>query len=152
MRCSLRYAARRQKFLARKLQSAGIDTDRVQRPADLGGIFTTPEDLLSLPPEEFLCREPEAVFETTGTSGGPKRIYFGYDELDESARHEAAALYKNGVRRGDRVVCTFDGGYWISGWVTFLALPQTGRILFRDRQSRRASQRLPIGCRCINTT
>lgn len=121
-----RYAARRQKFLAGKLQSAGIDPDRVQRPADLGGIFTTPEDLLSLPPEEFLCREPEAVFETTGTSGAPKRIYFGYDELDESARHEAAALYKNGVRRGDRVVCTFDGGYWISGWVTFLACRKLG--------------------------
>jgi phenylacetate-CoA ligase len=120
----VRYAARRQKFLAQKLQAAGIDADRVRVPADLGDIFTTPDDLLSLPAEEFLCREPEAVFETTGTSGAPKRIYFGYDELDASARHEAAALYKNGVRRGDRVVCTFDGGYWISGWVTFLACRQ----------------------------
>src|SRR5438309_2102669 len=61
-----RYAARRQKFLACKLRSAGIDPDRVRQPADLGDIFTTPDDLLSLPPGEFLCREPEAVFETTG--------------------------------------------------------------------------------------
>jgi phenylacetate-CoA ligase len=122
----VRYAARRQKFFARKLQAAGIDADRVRRPADLGNIFTTPEDLLSLPAEEFLCREPEAVFETTGTSGAPKRIYFGYDELEAAARHEAAALYKNGVRTGDRVVCTFDGGYWISGWVTFLACRKLG--------------------------
>jgi phenylacetate-CoA ligase len=117
----VRYAARRQRFFARKLQASGIDPARVRRPEDLGGIFTAPEDLLSLPPEDFLCRAPEAVFETTGTSGEPKRVYFGYDELEASACHEAAAFYKNGVRPGDRLVCTFDGGYWISGWMTFLA-------------------------------
>jgi len=120
----VRYAAQRQKFFARKLRDAGIDPSRVNRPEDLGDIFTTPEDLLSLPAEDFLCGAPEAVFETTGTSGSPKRVHFSYEELDASARHQAAAFYKNGVRPGDRVVCTFDGGYWISGWVTFLAFRQ----------------------------
>jgi phenylacetate-CoA ligase len=120
------YAARHQKFFARQLREKGINAVQVRRPEDLGDLFTTPEDLMSLPAEEFLCREPQAVYETTGTSGAPKRIYFGYDEIDASARHEAAALYKNGVRAGDRVVCTFDGGYWISGWVTFLACRQLG--------------------------
>ena len=122
----VRYAARQQKFFARRLQEKGIHAARVRQPQDLGDIYTTPEDLLSLPASDFLCRAPQAVFETTGTSGAPKRIYFGYDELDESARHEAAALHKNGVGEGDRVVCTFDGGYWISGWVTFLACRQIG--------------------------
>jgi len=122
----VRYAASRQRFFVRKLKHAGIDPDQVRRPGDLGDIFTTPEDLLSLPAEDFLCRPPEAVFETTGTSGAPKRIYFSYDELDASARHQAAAFYKNGVRAGDRLVCAFDGGYWISGWVTFLACRQMG--------------------------
>jgi len=122
----VRYAASRQRFFARKLAEKGIDAGRVRRPEDLGDIFTTPEDLLNLPAEEFLCRAPKAVFETTGTSGAPKRVYFGYDELHRSARHEAAALYKNGVRPGDRAVCTFDGGYWISGWVTFLACRMLG--------------------------
>ena len=117
----VRYAAHHQRFFAQKLAASGIDPARVRRPEDLGGIFTTPEDLLNHPAEDFLCRAPEAVFETTGTSGEPKRVYFGYRELEAAARHEAAALYKNGVRPGDRVVCTFDGGYWISGWVTFLA-------------------------------
>lgn len=120
------YAAEHQKFFARKLREHGIDAAEVTTPGDLGGIFTTAEDLLALPPEEFLCRPPEAVFETTGTSGAPKRVYFGYDELDASARHEAAALYENGVRPGDRLVCTFDAGYWISSWVTFLACKQLG--------------------------
>lgn len=123
---AVRYAASRQKFFARKLHEHGIDPRRVRTPQDLGDIFTTPEDLLNFPPDDFLCREPQAAFETTGTSGGSKKTYFGYDELDFAARYEAAALYKNGVRSGDRVVCTFDAGYWISSWITFLACKQAG--------------------------
>ena len=88
----MRYAAEHQKFFARKLRERGIDPKRVRRPEDLGDIFTTPEDLRTLPAEDFLCREPELVFETTGTSGGPKRVYFSYEELDFAARYEAAAL------------------------------------------------------------
>ena len=122
----VRYAARHQKFFGRKLREKGIDPGRVRRPEDLGDVFTTPEDLLRLPPEDFLCREPQVVFETTGTSGSPKRVYFGYDELEFAGRYEAAGLYQNGVRPGDRVVCTFDAGYWISGWVSFFACKQIG--------------------------
>ncbi len=122
----VRYAAENQKFFAQKLSENGIDPKRVRRPEELGDIFTTPEELRSLPAEEFLCREPDCVFETTGTSGGPKRVYFSYDELDLAARYDAAALYENGVRPGARVVCAFDGGYWISSWVTFLACKKLG--------------------------
>jgi phenylacetate-CoA ligase len=120
------YAAKRQRFFGRKLREHGIDPARVRRPEDLGDIFTTPEDLRSLAPEDFLCREPQLVFETTGTSGGPKRVYFTYDELEFAARYEAAALYENGVRPSDRVVCTFDAAYWISSWVTFFACKRLG--------------------------
>jgi phenylacetate-CoA ligase len=122
----VRYAAGRQKFFARRLREAGVDPARVRQPEDLGDIFTTPEDLLSLPPEDFLCRDPQAVFETTGTSGAPKRIYFGYEELEFAGRYQAAAFHENGVRPGDRVVCAFDAAYWISSWVTFLACQQMG--------------------------
>ena len=123
-RRAVRYAGVHQKFFSRKLREAGLRAEQVRRPEDLGGIFTTPEDIRGLPAEEFLCREPQAVFETTGTSGGPKRVYFGYDELDFAARYEAAVFYENGLRTGDRAVCTFDAGYWISSWVTFLACKQ----------------------------
>jgi len=122
----VRYAAQRQRFFARQLKEHGVDPKRVRRPEDLGEIFTTAEDLLRLPPEDFLCREPEAVFETTGTLGMPKRTYFSYNELEFGARYEAAGLYENGVRPGDRVVCTFDSGYWISSWITFLACKRMG--------------------------
>ncbi|HZO99060.1 MAG TPA: hypothetical protein VFD30_02080 [Terriglobia bacterium] len=117
----VQYAARHQRFFGSKLRERGINPARVREPEDLGDIFTVPEDLLHFPAEDFLCRDPQLVFETTGTSGGPKRVYFGYDELDFASRYEAAALWENGVRPGDRMVCTFDAGYWISSWVTFFA-------------------------------
>src|SRR5437867_2794246 len=85
---------------ALKVREAGIDPARVRGPEDLGQVFTTADDLLTLPPEDFLCREPQAVFETTGTSGAPKRTYFSYEELEAAAHHEGAALYQNGVRPG----------------------------------------------------
>ena len=116
----VRYAAKHQRFFARKLEERGIDPARVQEPEDLGDVFTTPEDLQRLPAEDFLCRAPQAVYETTGTSAVPKRVYFNYGELEAAGRYEAAALWENGVRPGDRVVCTFDPGYWLSSWVTFL--------------------------------
>jgi phenylacetate-CoA ligase len=122
----VRYAASGQQFFARQLREKGIDPARVRKPEDLGEIFTTPEDLLRFPAEDFLCRAPQAVFETTGTSGGSKKTYFGYDELDFAARYEAAALFENGVRPGDRVICTFDAGYWISSWITFLGCKRLG--------------------------
>ncbi|MGH9356554.1 MAG: phenylacetate--CoA ligase family protein, partial [Terriglobia bacterium] len=52
--------------------------------------------------------------------------YFSYDELDRSAFYQAAALWENGLRREDRVVCAFDAGYWVSSWVTFLACKRLG--------------------------
>ena len=120
----VQYGASRQKFFSRKLRERGIDPAQVRNPQDLQDIYTTAGDLLSLPSSEFLCREPQLVFETTGTSGAPKRVYFSYDELDFAARYEAAALYENGVRSGDRAVCTFDAGYWISSWLTYAACKQ----------------------------
>jgi phenylacetate-CoA ligase len=117
----VRYAARRQQFFGEKLRKHGLNASRIHGPEDLEDIFTTPEDLISRPPEDFLCRPPQLAFETTGTSGPPKRLYFTYDELERCARYEAAALLESGVRPGDRVVCAFDAGYWVSSWVTFFA-------------------------------
>ena len=57
----VRYAARRQKFFARQLREHGVDTRKVRRLEDLKGIFTTARDLLTLPPEDFLCREQRAI-------------------------------------------------------------------------------------------
>ncbi len=125
-RAVVRNAAKHQRFFARKLREHRIDPKRVRRPDDLGDIFTTADDLLALPAADFLCGPPQAVFETTGTCGAPKRVYFDYKELEHAARYEAAAMYENGLRPGDRVVCAFDAGYWISSWVTFFGCKRMG--------------------------
>src|SRR5260370_3074210 len=91
----VRYAAPRQEFFSRKLLERGIDVTKVRRPDDLRDIFTTSDDLLNFPIEDFLCSEPQAVFETTGTSGAPKRVYFTYQDLEFAARSAAAPLYPN---------------------------------------------------------
>jgi phenylacetate-CoA ligase len=122
----VQYAAKHQKFFRAKLKEYGLDPSTIHKPEDLGRLFTTPEDLVTRPEEEFLCGPPQLVFETTGTSGPPKRVYFSYDELDRSARYEAAGLWENGVRQGDRVVCAFDAGFWVSSWVTFFACRHLG--------------------------
>ena len=49
----VRYAGAHQKFFSRKLREAGISAEHVRRPEDLGGIFTTPEDIRNLPAEDF---------------------------------------------------------------------------------------------------
>jgi phenylacetate-CoA ligase len=123
---TVRYAAKHQTFFKAKLKEHGLDSSIIRNPEDLGELFTTPDDLIGRPAEDFLCRSPQLVFETTGTSGPPKRVYFTYDELEQSARYEAAGLWENGVRPGDRVVCAFDAGYWVSSWVTFFACQHLG--------------------------
>ena len=97
-----------------------------------------------LPAEDFLCREPELVFETTGTSGGPKRVYFSYEELDFAARYEAAALYENGVGPVRAWSAPLTAGYWISSWV-LPCVQESGRVLLRRGQAASARDLLPHG-------
>src|SRR5262244_4059759 len=49
-----------------------IDAGQMQSPADLGNFFTTANDLLNVPSEDFLCSSPQLAFETAGTSGRNK--------------------------------------------------------------------------------
>ena len=67
-RRTVRWAARRSPFYRRAFAEHGIDPARVRTPADLGGFFTTPDDLAQRP-EDFLCEKPAIVFESSGTSG-----------------------------------------------------------------------------------
>ena len=125
--------------------------DRVRRPEDLGNIFTTPEDLRNLPAEDFLCREPQLVFETTGTSGGPKRVYFTYDGVGVHGplrgrghvgkRRAAGRPGSLHVRRG---VLDQQLGY-------FSRLQAHGSFLFGDLASRTRAKSIRA-CRSTNIT
>ena len=108
---TLAWAALRSPYYREKLPA------RIRGAEDLKDFYTSPEEVQENP-VQFLCSAPHLVFETSGTTGRPKRAYFSYDEIDRLARYEACALYYNGVRSGDRILCTFDQGFWVTGPMT----------------------------------
>src|SRR5438045_2505818 len=72
---TVRWAAARSPFYQQAFAEQGIDPAKVKTPADLKNFFTTPDDLATRP-EEFLCEKPSIVFESSGTSGVNKRVYY----------------------------------------------------------------------------
>lgn len=113
----VRYAYRYSAFYKRKFDELKIDVRRVRRPEDLGGFYTMPEDVAEHA-EEFLCRRPEIVFESSGTTGKNKRVYFSQEELDYLGQINAMGLFLGGMDIKDRVVNAFDFNIWIPGMVT----------------------------------
>lgn len=111
------WTANRSQYYRKRFAEAGIDPGRIRNIEDLGDFYTWPEHLQDSP-TQFLCGAPTLVCETSGTTGRPKRTYFSYDEIDWLARYEACALSFCGIRSNDRVLCTFDQGFWITGPVT----------------------------------
>ena len=91
LKTSLRLAATRSKFYREKFLSANVDAGQIQSPADLKNFFTTADDLLSVPAEDFLCAPPQLAFETAGTSGRNKRLFYDYEEFEKAARRASKA-------------------------------------------------------------
>ena len=115
LRRTLQHVARRSKFYQRLFQRHGVDPANVSHPAQLGELFTTPQDLLDNPAEDFLCRPPQVVYETSGTSRRRKTIYYSYEEVEAATSLMAVGLYHVGIRPSDRVIGTSDYHYWNGG-------------------------------------
>ncbi|MFQ5683288.1 MAG: phenylacetate--CoA ligase family protein [Candidatus Binatia bacterium] len=126
LRNSLRLAAGRAKFYKDKFSLHRINIDRVRSPGDLGDLFTTADDLLNTPQEEFLCATPQLAFETAGTSGKNKRLFFRYDEFERAARRAAIRFPALGISWEDRILNTFDFSFWFPGCFIQRVLPYTG--------------------------
>lgn len=140
-------------FYGQKFSAHPVDISRIQSPADLGPIFTTPADLQTLPPEQFLCGKADTAYETTGTiSKKPKRVFFSNREIEDVGRVNAAGLWRMGIRPEDRIASSFDYSFWVSGPTLKAAVEQlkcfhveAGRIdpeEFYDRIK-------PYGCNVI---
>ena len=114
---SIAWAGSRSAYYRTKFAAHRIDATRIRSIGDLGDFYTWPEDVQN-DPDQFLCAPPQLVFETSGTTGTPKRAYFSYAEIERLSRYEACALYYQGVRSDDRILCTFDQGFWVTGPVT----------------------------------
>jgi phenylacetate-CoA ligase len=114
LRRTLHHVARHSAFYQRLFRQRGVDVASISHPAELGDLFTTPQDLVDHP-EDFLCRPPQLLYETSGTSGRRKTIYYSYDEVETATSLMAVGLYHIGIRARDRVISTSDYHYWNGG-------------------------------------
>ena len=120
-RRTVRFAAVHSPYYREKFAEHRIDAKSIRTPADLGDFFTTPQDLVERGPE-FICSKPAIVFESSGTSGKNKRIYFDETELHEMGVSTAAGFAMMGIGPDDRVANAFDFSIWIPGLVTHYGL------------------------------
>ena len=121
----IRYVSKNSPFYKRKFKEFGIDPDRVRSPKDLGDFYTMPIDIIENA-EEFLCQKPHIVFESSGTTGRNKRVYFTQHELDQIGKYNAIGFYGLGLTKEDRVVNAFDFCIWIPGMITQKGLEKSG--------------------------
>jgi phenylacetate-CoA ligase len=129
-RATMLWIAERSAFYRRKFSEHGINPEVVTCPADLGDLYTTSQDLLTHPIEEFLCDRAHAGFETTGTlSPKSKKVFFSLDEMRDMGRDGAAGLWAYGVRPEDRLVCALDLPFWNAGPALRFAAQSLGCFL-----------------------
>ena len=124
-RHTVRYAYRNSPFYRKKFDTLKINPNRIKRPQDLGDFYTTPDDIIDNA-EEFLCKRAEIVFESSGTTGKNKRVYFSQRELDDIGHIMAAGLFLGGVTKKDRLVNGLDFSIWIPGMITQKCIEKSG--------------------------
>jgi len=126
-RRTIRHCAQNSPFYRRKFQEYGIDWKKIRDPQDLGEFFTKAEDFTENPIEDFLCCPPQVSFETTGTTGRPKKMFFTYEEMRQNARRLAAAMIVfMGVKKEDRILNAYDFSFWFPGYLFQTLLPYIG--------------------------
>lgn len=126
-RSTVRWAARRSPFYRKAFKEHGIDPSRVRTPSDLGTLFTTPDDL-ARNPEDFLCEKPQLVFESSGTSGTNKRVFYSRREWDRIGRTVGGGFRLMGISPEDRVANAFDFSIWIPGLLCHAGLMANGNF------------------------
>jgi phenylacetate-CoA ligase len=124
---TVRWAAAHSPFYRAAFAERGIVASRVRTPAELGDFYTTPDDIVR-DAESFICRPPNIVFESSGTSGKNKQVYYGKDELESIGKVFASGFRLMGVTRQDRVANAFDFNIWIPGLVCHYGLMAAGNF------------------------
>lgn len=117
----IRLVYRRSKFYREAFDRHNIRPDKVHSPCDLGDFYTFPRDIVEHA-EDFICQRPHMMFESSGTTGRNKRVYFTQQELNNIGQSGAIGLYSAGLTQDHRVVNAFDFSIWIPGMVTHKAL------------------------------
>lgn len=126
-RQTVKWAAKHSPFYQKAFKDRGIDASRVRTPADLGDFYTTPDDI-AFRPTEFICAPPSIVFESSGTSGKNKQVYYSKEELEMIGDAIGCGYRLMGVVREDRVANAFDFSIWIPGMLCHYGLMSSGNF------------------------
>ena len=121
----IRYAYKKSPFYRKRFDELGIDPKKVRHPSDLGDFFTNTSDVTGHA-EEFLCKRPQIVFESSGTTGKNKRMYFSQKELDYIGKINATGYFLWGLGPEDRIVNAFEFSIWIPGMITQKGIEKSG--------------------------
>lgn len=112
---TVRLAGSTSRFYREKFAALGIDPRGVRGLADLQNLYTTSEELRSAPPEDLLCRTPDLVIESSGTTGRVARVYLSHGELEYAARQGILFFAMIGIGPGDRILGAFDYSWGLGG-------------------------------------
>ena len=120
-RHTVRYVAKHSPFYRKAFAERNINPRKIHKPSDLGDFYTTPDDIVKNP-TDFICKPPAIVFESSGTSGKNKQIYYDHKELADLGACMSAGLHMLGIRPTDRVANGFDFSIWIPGMLCHYGL------------------------------
>jgi phenylacetate-CoA ligase len=125
-------------FYRRKLQSAGIGPERIERLEDLAAIpFTTKDELRESQAEnppfgDFLSVDPMDVVRihlSSGTTGKPLVTGYSERDLQTSAQVGARAFWAAGIRPDDTVLHCLAYSFYTGGLSDHAALEATGAAM-----------------------
>lgn len=122
---TLQWVNKHSPFYRRVFAERGIDIRAIRKPEELGDFYTTPEDL-TVNPADFICQKPSIVFESSGTSGKNKQIYYTEQEMRNTGTSTAAGYLLMGLNSTDRVANAFDFSIWIPGMICHYGLMAAG--------------------------
>lgn len=121
----VRYAGKHSRYYRGRFKAEGIDPRGVRGPEDLKDFYTPAADLIGRT-EDFICEPPVIAFESTGTTGRSKRIFFSKRDWKRAAIVGGTGYLLAGMRPGDRALNTFTLSYWISGLAAQAAAEAAG--------------------------
>ena len=110
----VRLCAEKSPYYRQRFRELNIIPENVQSIDDLKALIT-PNAAVVETPYEFLCCRPQIAFETTGTKGRNKRIFFTNAEVNRVTSHITLAFTMYGLTPNDRFMNFYNFSFWIPG-------------------------------------
>lgn len=110
----VRLCADKSPYYKKRFAELGIDPNKVESIADLAAL-ETPNAAVVETPYDFVCCKPQIAFETTGTKGRNKRIFFTNGDVNRATSHIAVAFTMYGLTPEDRFMNFYNFSFWIPG-------------------------------------